>query len=95
MPKDKNGKDIFVPAIGYEIRKGKKSFNGESKDVEDMYFLVIGDDGKVIHVAAFNCLVSCESDDTTADKLADTLNKAYLLLNELSKRVAVFDHPVK
>ena len=79
----------FVPVIGFESRKVPKTFNGESKVVDEMFLIIIDDHGKIVSAAAFNFAVMIDQIDEDAGKIAQTLNNATLLLKQLSEKNAL------
>jgi hypothetical protein len=99
----------FVPVIGYEIRRREKHFgddgNGEGKTevVEDIIFVVIGNDGKFARVAEFNCMIMIDEKAeldalTIAGEICGKLEKAVsncnVLLKYLSGQAADTDKAV-
>lgn len=80
----------FIPAIGFSTRRIEKNVEGKHRIDEELYFIIIDNQGKAVPVAAFNCVAVCDEADDTA-KLAETLRNATLLLKHLSEVVAKTD----
>lgn len=83
----------FIRPVGFESRKVKKTFDGVEKIVDELFYLVIDDNGFVVSVAAFNC-VAIIDDDAENDilrQLAETLAKSVMMLKTLSDLIAKYD----
>lgn len=53
-------RDKFIPVIGIEVRKrvhidNRPGKEGAKKEVEDIYYIVTDDKGKITSIASFNC----------------------------------------
>lgn len=46
----------FIPVLGIETRRREKTFEGKITIVEDVYYLVVTNNGKLIPIASFNCV---------------------------------------
>lgn len=70
--------DKFIPVLGIETRKREKEYQGKKMIVEDVYYLVVDNRGKLLSIASFNCA-------TMVDEEAELkLNRATELLNNVT-----------
>ena len=83
----------FIPVIGFTTRRVEKLFEGKERIEEELYYIIIDNQGKSVPVAAFNCVAVCDEADDIA-KIAETLRNATLLLKHLSDEVAKRDKGV-
>lgn len=83
----------FIRAVGFETRMTKKTFDGVEKTTDELYFLVINDEGYVVPVAAFNCVAIIDDsvENDILRQLAETLAKSVMLLKTLSDLIAKND----
>ncbi len=54
MPEEMK-RDKFLPVVGVKTRLNERVVNGQEKKIEDIYYLLINDKGKLIEVSSFNC----------------------------------------
>lgn len=45
----------WMNVIGYEIRNREREYDGKKSVIGEIYFVVIGNNGKVSVIASFNC----------------------------------------
>lgn len=84
-------RDKWLPVIGYEIRRIPKNIKGETKEVEEPFFLFIDTVGKIKAVAAFN--FSTLIDDKAildANQVCQLLQNVVSLLKVLSEKMSKF-----
>lgn len=86
-------REKFMPVVGFEYRKRKISGVGENhnttKEIEDLYFLVINSKGKITTIASFNCNTMIdENAEINAGSLMQLLNNITIMGKVLSEKVA-------
>jgi len=47
----------WYTVVGYEARNVEKEFEGKKKWIDELFYLVINDQGKMVVIASFNCSV--------------------------------------
>lgn len=84
-------RDKWFPVIGYEIRRREKEFQGKKETVEDVYYLVTNDKGKMVTIASFNCSTMIdEQAEIEGGKIASLLNNIMLMGKVISEKLAKF-----
>ena len=78
----------FIPVVGFETRQKTIMQNGEEKRVEELYLIIIDDNGKLISVMAYNFRVMIDETETNIGKTSDLLNNATILLKGISDRLS-------
>lgn len=48
-------RDRWLPVIGWETRKREKEYQGTKQWVEDIFYHVTNEKGKLVCIASFNC----------------------------------------
>lgn len=48
-------RDKFLPVVGVKTRTEERMVKDKPKKIEDIFYLVINDKGKLLEVSAFNC----------------------------------------
>lgn len=92
-----SGGDEFCPAnisrdktyqvVGERSRLRDQTFNNAIKKMEDVFFLVIGDDKKLSEVSSINCTVEINrSAEFNHDKILQSIGTIQSLLGQLSER---------
>lgn len=85
-PKNFNVKN-YVPVIGWETRREVKNFNGVEKTIDELYLILIDDNGKLISSLAFNFKVMVdELAESDVGKSFELLRNATILLKTISER---------
>lgn len=85
----------FVPVIGFECRRVMKNINGEEKSVEELFLIIIDDNGKAISTASFNWRIMIDSSDENVDKTLQMLQNATVLVKSLAGIVSKDETPTK
>lgn len=84
-------RDKWFPVIGYEVRAREKEFQGKKERVEDVYYLVTNDKGKMVTIASFNCTTMIdEQAEIEGGKLLSMLNNISLMGKIISEKMAKF-----
>lgn len=84
LPKDVPT-DNWLPVIGYETRRrnARNPESGESIVVEDTYFKVINNNGKLVDIAAFNCKVTVDSEENATVSIAAAIGQIMAIIGEI------------
>jgi hypothetical protein len=84
-------RDRWFPVIGYEVRAREKDFQGKKERVEDIYYLVTNDKGKMVTIASFNCTTMIdESAEIEGGKLLSMLQNISIMGKVISEKLATF-----
>lgn len=82
-------RDKFIPVIGFEYRRREQNKDGKSFTVEDVYFQVINDKGKLISIASFNCSTMIdEAAEINGGQLVQLLNNISIMGKLISEKMA-------
>jgi|WetSurMetagenome_2_1015567.scaffolds.fasta_scaffold15199_9 hypothetical protein len=82
-------RDKFIPVIGYEIRKTEKNVKGENKTFEDIYYIVINDNGKLSKVAEFNCVTMIdEQAEISGERLTQGVQNLMSIIKVMGEKHA-------
>lgn len=85
-PKNFEG-DKFVPVIGFESRRVMKNINGEERNIEELFIMLIDDKGKIISTAAFNWCIVVDTSEENVDKTLQMLQNATVLVKSLAGKI--------
>lgn len=82
-------RDKFIPVIGIEARRREKTYEGKTQWVEDLFYIVINNKGKVVTIASFNCSTMIdESAEIPAGQLVQLLNNITIVGKVISEKMA-------
>lgn len=85
------GREKWMPVIGYEVRHVKKTIKEVERDIEEIFFRVIDNNGKLVHVAAFNCSVMIDEKATMdGNQIVSLLGNVVSLIKVLSEKVSKY-----
>lgn len=78
----------FIPVLGIETRRREKEFEGKKTIVEDVYFLVVTDRGKLITVGSFNCATMLdEESELKTNKAIELLSNTTIMWKVLNEKL--------
>lgn len=84
-------REKWFPVIGYEIRKREKKFENKIEMVEDVFYLVTNEKGRMITLASFNCSTMIdEQAELSGGQLMQLLNNILSMGKVLSEKLAKF-----
>lgn len=84
-------RDKWMPVIGYEARHVRKMIKEVERDVEELFFKVIDNTGKLVQVAAFNCSVMVDDNATLdSNRIVVLLGNVVSLVKALSEKMAKY-----
>ncbi len=79
-------RDKFIPVLGYEVRRREQRKEDKTVIVEDVYYMVTNDKGKLVSIASFNCSTMiderAEIDLSAAVKLLENVTMIGKVLSE-------------
>lgn len=75
----------YVPVVGFETRKVKKTFEGQEKVIDEPFLLIIDDHSKLIPVAAFNFNIQIDGADDNMAQATALLQNATILLKAIAE----------
>lgn len=84
-------RDKWLPVIGYEARRREKDFQGKKETVEDVYYLVTNDKGKLVTIASFNCSTMIdEAAEINSGELMRLMTNISTMGKIISEKMATF-----
>lgn len=84
-------RDKWLPVIGFEVRRREKIFNDKKEIVEDVYYLVTNEKGKLQTIASFNCSTMIdEQAEINSGELIRLLNNISMMGKIISEKMATF-----
>jgi hypothetical protein len=91
-------RDKFLPVLGIESRKRihvdtREGKQGKQKEVEDIFYLVTDDKGKLISIASFNCATMIdEKAEIDFNATMQMMNNITIIGKILSEKMAKNDN---
>lgn len=83
----------WMIVIGYETIRREKRFGEKTETVDDLYFFVVNDKGKISKIAQFNCQVMIdEASELNTAQLTMLLNNILTIGKNLSETMANQNH---
>lgn len=80
--------DRFIPVLGIETRKREKEYQGKKMWVEDVYYLVVDNRGKLLSVASFNCSTMVDEEaELKTNRAIDLLNNTMTMWKVASEKL--------
>ena len=85
-------REKFMPVLGYEVRRRDQVKNDKKIVVEDIYYIVTTDKGKVIPIASFNCATMIdERAEIDLAAAVELLKNVTMIGKILSEKMAKMD----
>lgn len=84
----------WIPVIGFEVRRREQQKQNEqgTKIVEDIYYVITNDKGKVVSVASFNCSTMIdENAEWNTSQAMQLISNLTVLAKVLSEKLSKTD----
>lgn len=82
-------RDQWFPVIGYEARKREKTIGDKTQWVEDIFYLITNEKGKIVTIASFNCQTMIDEKAEIDLKAAlDLLRNVTIIGKVLSEKIS-------
>lgn len=83
LPRDK-----WLSVLGYEWKRRNTEYEGKPKVVNDLFFIVVGNNGKVCRVSEISCSVRIDQrSEIEGGQLIQMMNNITTLLKVISEKV--------
>jgi hypothetical protein len=80
-------RDKWLPVVATEVRKREKAYEGKKRVIEEIFYIIIGDNGQLITTASFNCETRIdESAEIPGGQLIGLLNNLLTMVKVWSEK---------
>jgi len=83
MPKDIT-REKMMPVIGFEVQRREAEYDGKKRIEDDLFLLVVNNNGRIVRVAAWCCKVIIDEDEKAIAGIAQSVGSVASMIMESS-----------